>query len=57
MDDYQILCAKCALFGPHQGHQFIEIGEVVKEIAQRAKKVFDGYTIFEDLENNQLQTK
>ena len=36
ISDRVLLCAKCALFGEHVGHQFKELSEVITEVIERA---------------------
>ena len=44
LDCNEIQCPKCAQFGEHKGHDFREIGEVIKEIASRAEKILEHFT-------------
>lgn len=49
IQDRQRVCANCALFGEHKGHDVRMEHEVVAEITERTELLMTMYTIVEDL--------
>jgi hypothetical protein len=51
------ICANCALFGDHKGHDVRMETEVINEITSRTELLMTMYQIVEDLGENKIDQR
>jgi len=51
------VCANCALFGEHKGHDVRMEAEVINEITSRTELLMTMYQIVEDLGENKIDQR
>ena len=54
IDDRVRVCANCALFGEHKGHEVRQEDEVIDEITRTGELLMTMYQVVEDLGQNKI---